>query len=78
MRKKFIAGAVCPKCQALDRVVTYTQDHTSVLECVACGYITEQPKKNVDEKKPQTNNKGEIVVKLDLIKRFRQNNDSKV
>jgi uncharacterized protein len=35
--KRFIAGAVCPACQALDRVVLYAVDGVEFCECVQCG-----------------------------------------
>jgi len=36
--KRFIAGAVCPKCAAMDRLVTYRKDDDEYRECVECGY----------------------------------------
>lgn len=36
--KRFIAGAVCPQCQELDRIVVYTQDDSEYRECVSCGF----------------------------------------
>jgi len=39
--KRFIAGAVCPRCSAQDRIVTFKQDGRSFRECVACGFQDE-------------------------------------
>lgn len=36
--KRFIAGAVCPQCQLIDKIVVYTENHTEVCECVRCGH----------------------------------------
>lgn len=37
--KRFIAGAVCPRCAEMDKLVMYTNDkHQSVRECVRCGF----------------------------------------
>jgi len=37
--KRFIAGAVCPRCAAMDRIVAYTdEDQRQVRECVTCGF----------------------------------------
>lgn len=37
--KRFIAGAVCPRCAEMDKLVMYTDDdNRSVRECVRCGY----------------------------------------
>ena len=38
MQKRFIAGAVCPKCGAMDRLVIFTQDDQNHRECVECGF----------------------------------------
>ncbi len=40
-KKRFIAGAVCPKCGAMDRVVMYTDGDTQYRECVSCGFNDE-------------------------------------
>lgn len=38
--KRFIAGAVCPKCSEMDKVVMFKdEDGKENRECVACGYI---------------------------------------
>jgi uncharacterized metal-binding protein (TIGR02443 family) len=37
--RRFIAGAVCPRCSAMDKVVLYRDAQgQSQRECVACGY----------------------------------------
>jgi len=37
-RAKFIAGAVCPACQAMDRIVVTGDAEDGERRCVACGY----------------------------------------
>ncbi|MDK2778245.1 MAG: YheV family putative metal-binding protein [Pseudomonadota bacterium] len=38
--RRFIAGAVCPKCSEMDKTVMYTNDNgDEVRECVSCGFI---------------------------------------
>jgi hypothetical protein len=37
-KKRFIAGAVCPKCSAMDRIVMYRIDDKDYRECVDCGF----------------------------------------
>lgn len=37
MKRRFIAGAVCPECGALDKIVRVEQDDTLWMECVACN-----------------------------------------
>ena len=37
--KRFIAGAVCPKCSEMDKLVMYrNEEDVETRECVACGY----------------------------------------
>ena len=36
--KRFIAGAVCPACEALDTVQMWNEGGTPHRECVVCGY----------------------------------------
>lgn len=40
--KRFIAGAVCPKCAEMDRLLSYTNDEGTFKECVACGFSEKQ------------------------------------
>lgn len=41
-KRRFIAGATCPKCQALDTISLYFENNIEKLECVACGYSESQ------------------------------------
>mgnify|MGYP001812662138 FL=1 len=40
-RRRFIAGAVCPRCAAMDKIVVDLD--TDQRECVACGFSEERP-----------------------------------
>jgi len=40
--KRFIAGAVCPRCGELDRLVAYADDSGAYKECVSCGFYEQQ------------------------------------
>ena len=40
--RRFIAGAVCPKCAEMDRLITYTTDEGTFRECVSCDYVDKQ------------------------------------
>jgi uncharacterized metal-binding protein (TIGR02443 family) len=40
-RRRFIAGAVCPRCAAMDRLVVDLE--TDRRECVACGFSEARP-----------------------------------
>jgi len=39
--KRFIAGAVCPKCGEMDKIMMYQRDGVDQRECVRCGYHDE-------------------------------------
>ncbi|MEQ6885662.1 YheV family putative zinc ribbon protein [Salicola sp. Rm-C-2C1-2] len=43
MKKRFIAGAVCPRCSAMDRIVMFTTEEGTFRECVECGFEDRQP-----------------------------------
>jgi hypothetical protein len=37
-KKRFIAGVVCPKCAAMDKLMAYAIDGVDFRECVSCGF----------------------------------------
>ena len=41
-QKRFIAGAICPRCAQLDKLFVYRIDARSFRECVDCDFIEEQ------------------------------------
>ena len=53
IKKRFIAGARCMKCNAVDRVVMLTSATDEWIECVECGYTEKRPTEVVDQKIPQ-------------------------
>ena len=70
---RFIAGAVCPSCGKLDRIVIEEKDAVSMRHCVSCGYSEKKPE-NVQL--PSPNLKGRLeqstpiqvnASKLDII-----------
>lgn len=40
-KRRFVAGAVCPRCSEMDKLVVYSEDGKDFRECVACGYKDE-------------------------------------
>jgi uncharacterized protein len=40
-KKRFIAGAVCPRCQAMDTIVKYREGDADFRECAVCGFVDE-------------------------------------
>ena len=67
MRKRFIAGAICPKCSSKDRIVTYQLDEKQYIECVVCDF----KKSNFDDEQPvsKKSQSNEIVVKWPIRKK---------
>ena len=49
-RKRFVAGARCPKCQALDSIVLYKDNGVETVECIECGYHEQQTDAKVADK----------------------------
>lgn len=41
VKRRFIAGAVCPRCSEMDRIVNYKLGDKNYRECVACGFKDE-------------------------------------
>jgi len=41
-KKRFVAGAKCPKCQAMDTIVLFMLDGVETVECVECDYREQQ------------------------------------
>lgn len=37
-KKRFIAGAICPRCSKLDTIVMYNDEGTDVRECIDCDF----------------------------------------
>ena len=54
--KRFIAGAVCPSCGEMDKLVMFWQEEKQVRECVRCGYSDQQDENgNIQEIKTRVN-----------------------
>lgn len=37
-KKRFIAGVVCPKCSAMDKLQAFSEEGVDYRECVSCGF----------------------------------------
>jgi len=40
-QRRFIAGAVCPRCSKMDTIVVFNEEGKDFRECVECGYKNE-------------------------------------
>ncbi|WOE31184.1 MULTISPECIES: YheV family putative zinc ribbon protein [unclassified Acinetobacter] len=43
LKRRFIAGAKCPKCQAVDRIVMLSSADDEWIECIECHYSENRP-----------------------------------
>ncbi len=49
-KKRFIAGALCPKCSAQDSLRVWRENGIEYVECVECGHSDKQLPSSVSEK----------------------------
>lgn len=56
VKKRFIAGATCPECKALDTISLYFENNVEKLECVKCGYSEAQTDEKVKSQTRQQEN----------------------
>jgi uncharacterized protein len=40
-KRRFMAGAICPSCSAMDKLVVFHLDGKDYRECVSCGFKDE-------------------------------------
>nr|WP_086020060.1 YheV family putative zinc ribbon protein [Shewanella halifaxensis] len=50
VKKRFVAGAKCPKCQAKESIVLFKENGIETVECVECDYREQQTEKKVTKK----------------------------
>lgn len=68
--KRFIAGAVCPRCGAQDRVRVFAVDGATHRDCVACGFtdVLEEaaadslPQGRLDGPRPAASGQGQPML----------------
>ena len=49
IKKRFIAGAVCPKCKAMDTMALTKENGVEKVTCVSCGEQMVQTEAQVEE-----------------------------
>lgn len=55
-RKRFIAGAKCPKCGNTDCVMYFQENNIGHIECADCGHKEAETNQQVDEAKRTNEN----------------------
>ena len=63
MKRRFIAGAKCPKCNAMDRVVMLTTHDDEWIECIECDYTEKRPTHVEPQQPEQADDVGVIQFK---------------
>ncbi|WP_087017571.1 YheV family putative zinc ribbon protein [Thaumasiovibrio subtropicus] len=58
-KKRFIAGAKCPACQATDTLRWWVENNIEHVECVACQHQDQRLPKSVEQE--TANNKGAMI-----------------
>ena len=79
MTRRFIAGAVCPRCGELDKIVMLMDSKDKHRECVSCGYTdaldnsvaVDEPATRVNQpradEKPLSHEDAVQILKLDSL-----------
>ncbi|HSG88446.1 MAG TPA: YheV family putative zinc ribbon protein [Pseudomonadales bacterium] len=68
-RKRFIAGAVCPRCGEQDRIRSWDEDDRQMRECIDCGFSdvmkltseSELPSGRLDAPRPRPEDKAQPI-----------------
>ncbi|KMT65075.1 YheV family putative zinc ribbon protein [Catenovulum maritimum] len=55
LKKRFIAGAVCPECKAQDTLMLYLENSVEKVECVDCGHKQSKTTQEVEKVTKTTN-----------------------
>ncbi|WP_299795346.1 YheV family putative zinc ribbon protein [uncultured Shewanella sp.] len=42
VKRRFVAGAKCPKCKAMDSIVLFKVNGVETVECIDCDYSEQQ------------------------------------
>lgn len=43
VQKRFIAGAICPRCAEMDRIRSWEQNGVRYRDCVSCDFFEQAP-----------------------------------
>lgn len=49
VKKRFIAGAKCPKCNDIDSMALTKENNIETVTCVTCGETMQQPEEQVEK-----------------------------
>lgn len=63
VKRRFVAGARCPKCQSQDCIVMLTTAEQEWIECVDCDYTEQRPTAVEMVETPQADEVGVVQFK---------------
>ncbi len=64
MKRRFIAGATCPECKQMDKLVMFEdEEKRRFRECVACGFKEELIEENLQKEIPTRVNQPKLGEK---------------
>jgi uncharacterized protein len=66
VKRRFMAGAVCPRCSAMDKLVVFNAAGKDFRECVSCGFKEEMNFKPVSRELETRVNQSE-QEKMDAV-----------
>ena len=66
--RRFIAGARCPRCEALDTLALAERDGQRICECVDCGFSDAQDRAAGDAADPRNRGLGEPAAATGVIR----------
>lgn len=74
--KRFIAGAICPRCAEMDKIMMYEEEEQQFRECVACGFRDKQGDEDQSNELPTRVNQAKPEgVKVQPVVFFRSSSD---
>lgn len=78
VKKRFIAGVVCPRCGELDKIMMYREKDVDFRECVACDFKDQSHfKPQVREMQTRVNTPAEqVAAETQVVKIFANPRDS--
>lgn len=74
--KRFIAGAICPRCAEMDKIMMYEEEEQQFRECVACNFKDKQGDEDQTHELPTRVNQAKPdSVKVQPVVFFRSSSD---
>ncbi len=62
VKKRFIAGAVCPACSKQDTLRWWKENEIEIVECVECHHVDRRLPKSVEQSEHLAEDKGQQVI----------------